>query len=90
VEEVEETVAAVDAATMREVDVVAEETSTIPVPEGHRRMGYAATTAKENLSTRQEQWKNKECFNCKKIGHPASHCPKDDDDEDAKSSSSQA
>ena len=31
---------AVDAATMREVDVVvAEEASTIPVPEGHRRMG---------------------------------------------------
>jgi hypothetical protein len=38
----------------------------------------------------KECWKDKECFNCKKIGHPASHCPKDDDDKDAKSSSSQA
>jgi hypothetical protein len=28
----------------------------------------------------KEYWKDKECFKCKKKGHPSSHCDKDDDD----------
>jgi hypothetical protein len=38
----------------------------------------------------KEYWKDKECFMCKKKGHPASHCSRADDDKDNKSSSSKA
>jgi hypothetical protein len=38
----------------------------------------------------KERWKDKECFNCKKKGHPALACPEADDDDDDKSRSSQA
>jgi hypothetical protein len=44
------------------------------------------------IVTRQhkEYWKDKECFKCKKKGHPSPHCPDADDDDDEKSLSSQA
>ena len=38
----------------------------------------------------KEYWKDKECFKCHKPGHPATHCPEGDDDDNAKSRSSQA
>ena len=38
----------------------------------------------------KEYWKDKECFKCNKKGHPSSHCPNADVDEDDKSRSSQA
>jgi hypothetical protein len=33
----------------------------------------------------KEYWKDKECYNCGGKGHPSSHCPKDDVDNDNKS-----
>jgi hypothetical protein len=38
----------------------------------------------------KEHWKDKECYKCNKKGHPASHCPTADANEDDKSSSSKA
>ena len=33
----------------------------------------------------KEYWKDKECFNCHKKGHPSSHCKQKDKDDDSKS-----
>jgi hypothetical protein len=38
----------------------------------------------------KERWKDKECHKCKESGHPGWACPKEDDDGDAKSQTSQA
>jgi hypothetical protein len=34
----------------------------------------------------KEYWKDKECFKCHKEGHPATHCPEDDDDDKSRAS----
>ena len=36
----------------------------------------------------KKYWKDKECFKCHKKGHPASHCPNKDNEDDTKSKSS--
>jgi hypothetical protein len=39
----------------------------------------------------KEYWKDKTCFKCNTTGHPATHCPSyNDDDDDTKSRSSKA
>lgn len=45
---------------------------------------------KNNSTYDKDYWKDKECFNCHKIGHPANHCPENPDkqEDDAKSVSS--
>jgi hypothetical protein len=36
----------------------------------------------------KDYWKDKECFKCHEKGHPASHCPKADNNDDEKSHAS--
>jgi hypothetical protein len=38
----------------------------------------------------KEYWNDKTCFKCGKGGHPATHCPNSNDEDDTKSRSSQA
>ena len=38
----------------------------------------------------EKYWKDKECYNCNEKGHPASHCPKKEEDDDDKSRASSA
>ena len=38
----------------------------------------------------KEYWKDKDCFNCGEKGHPASHCTKKDNEDDAKTTVSAA
>jgi hypothetical protein len=54
-----------------------------------RHTSYASQKGKGKPFDK-ERWKDKECHNCKKKGHPAWACPKADDDEDDTSSSSTA
>jgi hypothetical protein len=48
------------------------------------------TTLVRVNSCDKEYWNNKTCFKCGKVGHPATHCPNGDVEDDTKSRSSQA
>jgi hypothetical protein len=45
--------------------------------------GRGSGTTKKSFN--KEYWKDKECYNCDGTGHPSSHCPKDDANDDNKS-----
>jgi Reverse transcriptase (RNA-dependent DNA polymerase) len=48
-------------------------------------------TSGQSKTFDKEYWRDKKCFKCDKLGHPATHCPNgSNDDDDAKSRSSQA
>jgi hypothetical protein len=56
------------------------------------KQGKRGGNQKEEDSYDKKFWQDKECFKCHKKVHPASHCPKkdNDDDDNAKSSASTA
>jgi uncharacterized protein YodC (DUF2158 family) len=55
---------------------------------GGRGNGNKGNASKGNATKKpfdKEFWKDKECYNCGGKGHPSSHCPKDDAEDDNKS-----
>lgn len=46
------------------------------------KKGKRSSNQSNNQDYDQEHWKDKKCYNCNKKGHPASHCPEQNKDED--------